>query len=207
MWLKKNDNGLLLASCLLASLGTTQADGFERLDFPYRERIFTPTYSGRYSPQLDVKKTDIIISGDKVTIDQPLLTNGGDIVIYAASIVINAPIDTRIYLDHSAYMQRSGSCTTSLDMLANLGNAKSAFTDYYTKAWLWNGSRKWWELQSASAYPEIPQGDTPHYCAGSILAGTSAPSESDLNLGRLRSGSITIIATSINFCDECLAGC
>jgi hypothetical protein len=174
----------------------------DRSEFPFRQKILSDSYSGRYAGQSLVVKKDIFITGDQITIDTPIMSNGGDVVIIGNDIVIAAPIDTRIYLDHAGYFEQKAGCSSQAWAIQNLPNAKAAFNDYYLKTMIWNSNRKWWELGVANSFAELPQGHTPAFCAGDRQPGAPAAGNTIIQ-ENARSGSITIIGGSVRFCDEC----
>lgn len=53
--------------------------------------------SSRYPDFTSIQKRDVVCFGDRITVDIPIYTNGGDVVIHAAELVLTAPIDSRIY--------------------------------------------------------------------------------------------------------------
>jgi hypothetical protein len=65
--------------------------------FPYPQQILTGPYGGYKQV---VKKIDIVWAADSITVDSPLRSFGGDIIIIANKLTINAPIDSRIYVEH-----------------------------------------------------------------------------------------------------------
>jgi hypothetical protein len=75
------------------------ADGL-RKDFYFSKEVYSDETDASYRPFRNILGKDVIIFGNDVSIDEPILTNGGNIIIFANSVSINAPIDTRIYLTH-----------------------------------------------------------------------------------------------------------
>lgn len=65
--------------------------------FPFLDQVMTAPYGG-YSTSLT--KVDIIWAAETITINSPLRSFGGDIILYANKITINAPLDTRVYFEH-----------------------------------------------------------------------------------------------------------
>jgi hypothetical protein len=51
----------------------------------------------KYRNAFDSRKFDVVCFGKDLTIDSAIRTNGGDLIIYADSLIIRAPIDTRVY--------------------------------------------------------------------------------------------------------------
>ncbi|MBR1147507.1 hypothetical protein [Bradyrhizobium sp. AUGA SZCCT0431] len=192
-------SGILSVVILVAS--SISVSAFEQSNFPFQERIFSVSYTGGYASQATVKKNDVFITGDQVTISSSILSNGGDVVIIANDVLIAAPIDTRVYLNHGEYFAQAPQCESQSVSLRNLPNAISAYNDYYLKTLVWDASRKWWQFGLMTTFAEMPQGRTPPHCRG-IANGTDAPTEPILR-ANTRSGSITIVASTIRFCDDC----
>ncbi|MGV6393660.1 hypothetical protein ACTUVN_002358 [Pseudomonas caspiana] len=56
-----------------------------------------PLLKRHYEGRLTFKKFDVVCFGEDIAIDRPIRTGGGDLVIYAKSLTLSAPIDSRIY--------------------------------------------------------------------------------------------------------------
>lgn len=59
-----------------------------------------PKTKSNYEKIATISKTDVLCIGENISIDKDLHTNGGDIIVWAENLQINAKIDTRIYIDH-----------------------------------------------------------------------------------------------------------
>ena len=86
--------GIIIGVPLIAPIAT--ANGSYRVDYPYEERVIKVSHAGNVSPT--VIKTDVVITGKSVTIDNAINTNGGNVYIFAENLHIAAPIDTRVRL-------------------------------------------------------------------------------------------------------------
>ncbi len=64
--------------------------------FLYR-RAFDANVSQNHVQYSAIRPRDFVCFGDRVHIDKPILTNGGDVLIFARELNITAQIDTRIY--------------------------------------------------------------------------------------------------------------
>ncbi len=63
----------------------------------------TGAWATTYSPDLKTHiSADVLCVGESVTVDSPIVTNGGDVIIYGDRVRIAQPIDTRVYINHSA---------------------------------------------------------------------------------------------------------
>jgi len=62
--------------------------------FPYRSRILRDDLRDTYN-QFAVEN-DVVWIADTIHITEPHMTNGGDVLLFAESIIIDAPIDTRV---------------------------------------------------------------------------------------------------------------
>lgn len=59
------------------------------------------TLKQNYSGVNQQYRAEFLYMGDNITIDSPIYSSGGDIIIYAAKLKIAAPIDSRVYLSYS----------------------------------------------------------------------------------------------------------
>jgi len=119
------------------------------LAFPYPAKILNAPYGG-YSQT--VTKVDIVWTGDTIVVDSPLRSFGGDVILYGNSVQINAPIDTRVYVEQDVDFfepkqpdyQASSGATRSRDRTDNatasngfvwgvnsIPNYKNSYNDYY----------------------------------------------------------------------------
>lgn len=65
---------------------------------PRHVPLFKAGYAGPF--EKEVEKVDTVWVDDVIDISQPLRSYGGDIILYANEIHINAPIDSRFYIFH-----------------------------------------------------------------------------------------------------------
>lgn len=183
-----------------------------RTVFPYAEALYPDSLpaseahvQGRYARL--IKKQDIIYFGKRVSIDSIERTNGGDVVIFADSVEINAPIDTRVYLDHSAEDVEQAYAPYNCKMPATVGRPEPYLAFYQGTNDVWDNKKKQYVFGNAAEYPEMPQGFTP--CAGN---GRGSYSVNELehrgtikfDRATLQSGNIVIFANKISFCKDCL---
>lgn len=184
--------------------------------FPFKQKIFSQSF-GTYPD--DLTKVDIIWLDETVTINQPLNSFGGDIIIYADTVNINAPIDSRVYieqgvdhfadgnphallLDHGSLGKTWVNTTKTSDAIAAHPAYTAAFNDYLTRCndCSPDGTRK----------PEMPYGivtDSPLGIGFPNLStrdGAPAPDFSVVNRQATRSGNIYIYARIINVKSELL---
>src|SRR5690348_8844517 len=67
--------------------------------YPFQRTVLLKGSSPKPYPP-DIVKRDIIWMSPRIVVNEPLRSFGGDILLYADEIVINAPIDSRVYFDH-----------------------------------------------------------------------------------------------------------
>jgi hypothetical protein len=73
--------------------------------FPYIRPLLTQRYGG-YSTT--AKKMDIVWIANTIDINEPLRSFGGDIILFADTLNIKAPIDSRVYVEHDVDYFESG---------------------------------------------------------------------------------------------------
>lgn len=66
--------------------------------FPFRISVLKDGYTGPYSKT--TVKVDVVWIDDAIEINAPLRSYGGDVILFANTIRVNAPIDTRVYFYH-----------------------------------------------------------------------------------------------------------
>lgn len=166
------------------------------------------------------RRCDLVWMADKVTIDQPLMSNGGDVVIFADQVEINAPIDTRPYFEtKQVFYDPSGSSTWVEpwswyrgDLIPSYGalfywreiyDPVNKVLDFAESKGHWDDYQDAWLRASYSA-PQLPAARSPMFGVGrkiwGIKNGQNAPRPS--SEARV-SGSILIVADRITFCDKC----
>ena len=65
--------------------------------YAYKDQVLTDDLGGTYNKF--ITKSDVVWVDDIIHIKDPLITNGGDAVLFAKLIVVEAPIDTRVAID------------------------------------------------------------------------------------------------------------
>lgn len=155
-------------------------------------------------------KIDVVCVGDEVTIDRPIKTNGGDVLVYASKVVIAQPIDTRPYFPRpvqSFFVQRADVPNPEYDdaidrMLQTsqyfgLRQLGGALFDYYQRC------------TDCIQYGGLPY-------AAELLGGMTpledgelrkfelgiAPSASDFDPVAVKSGEILVLATSVELAEQ-----
>jgi hypothetical protein len=158
---------------------------------------------------------DLVLVGDTVTINEEIKTNGGNVLILADRLIVNAPIDTRVYSIPTRIWEQGSPLV--LGDFAYAHEAITPFVNFY----LWHDyydptshSYKYragslTELQEGKlALPTMPSGliPTAHVALppweGAPQDGPTAPSGYDRDT--FKSGNITIYARVIEFCDACI---
>jgi hypothetical protein len=69
-------------------------------EYYFRKDIFTREIGDLYFGSRTIVGKDVILLGGDITIDKPIRTNGGNVIIVADRLRVRAPIDTRIYVAH-----------------------------------------------------------------------------------------------------------
>lgn len=215
---------IVLCVCFLptdafaADLGTLNHD-----EFLQRRQLLSQELASWYEPSYQPQ--DKYIVGDTVSIDQPIFSNGGNIFILANKLILNAPLDTRFYFVEKGPFwllpERGDPGTGALSGLHAMTEPNNAmfqsfaslieWTEYYdferkTFSYRlsservdpknpWSTFNSWqnWKRrapQKPSAYVSRA-GDSTRYDAPNVDQNTS------------RSGSITIFAGQIEYCEKC----
>ena len=156
--------------------------------FHFEGSTFTGEYKGPYARS--VGKRDMIWIADDIHVSSPLRSNGGDIMIVANSVTIEAPIDSRVYFYHG--MPRLPQEPYEW-IRARRPDYIKAYHDYYTHCVDCD--------KNANYIPELPGGVTPWgrrpdgKVWGPELAGLPPPAT--FSLTTTRSGDIHIVAAKI----------
>ena len=84
-------------------------------------------------PVAQMERQDIIWLAEKIVISTPLRSYGGNIILFADEIEIDAPIDSRLYIDH-AKEQRfiPGNPTPMTQMIQRPSVMHTMFENYFT---------------------------------------------------------------------------
>jgi hypothetical protein len=165
---------------------------------------------------LYIRKTDVVWFASKIEITKPLLTNGGNVILVADEVYLEAPIDTRIYVDHSADAIEQTEGGTEYPLQYYLGASSNAYKSYqlfyHVSNDVWDAKTHQYVVAEADAYPELPHGLTPRIAQHFPIA---RDGENEHNFTRtgsyyysldkqfLKSGNISIFANKISFCAEC----
>jgi hypothetical protein len=189
-----------------------QAATFEK-SFFFRKPIYTSDIGSIYLPLSTVLSKDVIILGGDVEINEPIKTNGGNVLIVADHLTINAPIDTRIWVEHPPRFEKAPDGYSQLDRLVNIPNLRQLWDRYYFTTEVWDTQNKFWyprlvrpQDNSLTAVPILPMGATPpsyislHPWLDSN--GTDAPT-TGIRWDAVQSGDIKIISTALKLCDSC----
>jgi len=175
-----------------------------------------------------ITKRDIVCFGNTITVDRILRSNGGAVLIVADSVNLNAPIDTRIYFDHSdiywPYIDDvTGGHQTDLGFwIDGYPPLRPAYDEYYLKQEFYVAAHHQYEwavavdtpARSRSTHqlqhqtnllssPQLPFGfsHAPVYGYAYGDRGQDAPTAPDHRA--LRSGDITLVVNMLNLCDQC----
>ncbi|MEY9401754.1 hypothetical protein ABIF66_002932 [Bradyrhizobium japonicum] len=193
--------------------------------FPRRVKVLTDSFQGNF--EREVIKTDYFIFQKKVVIDNLISTNGGNVLIAADELVLNAPIDTRVYMRMTPdyWVVPPGgdgvnfaSLFFSMQQGLPLDGLKS-FDSLYLWRDFYDSKRKMFiygettrpKGKQVAEMPQLPSGQVPlasdkaygsNYTDLRPTDGSDAP-VSDVIWPEVRSGTIRIYASKISLCDEC----
>lgn len=168
-------------------------------------------------------RCDVIWTDANVVIDEPLLTNGGDVVIFAESVQINAPIDTRPYFSTSLIFHPpvQGNENGVVNWSSSAGRETiPAHTALFYWREHYDPERElltfgvsdghydgWSDDRLAKPYEasQFPSARPPMICQGNHFSkvgcnGTDAPMPAPESR---RSGSVLIVTNQLNFCEKC----
>ena len=184
----------------------------DRYDYPYTVEAFGK-HTGenkpyrRYESQRFIQGKDIVIFGSEVTIETPLLSNGGDVIIFTDHLHLAAPIDTRVYFDHGGGFFEEDSdngCRSIQFWFKGADTVIDSYELFYSLSDdIWDDHSKSYSLKRATRFPEAPAGMTLCANRGSSSRGIEYFPIQVMKWDNLRSGNITIFAHSISFCPEC----
>ncbi|OWV72194.1 hypothetical protein ATY77_11795 [Rhizobium sp. R634] len=193
-------------------------------EYPHLVKVFNEDNKAKYSLLVNdhVTKRDVFIFSEAVTINEPVLTNGGDVIIAANDVYINAPIDTRIYFKYKylywqPYKKNSrayGIITYYEKPIVRSFNYYYNWMEYYDdvgKVYSFKGFEGPEDRHRANEYVdkvlEVPQlPSAPMLLVPTEVnrqVGGDAPDHSVV-WPSVRSGSIRIYASRIHFCETCL---
>lgn len=164
-----------------------------------------------YKGVIDNSSVDIVCVGDDLVIDHDIYSNGGDIIIFAGDLQLNAPLDSRLYYAPSgieSYIDGGnneyGYPTRSVsEALKFEPTYKQSFEAYYTYC---VDCRN--EKGKVLLIPELPHGLTPDVADTwdppylRFMKAGLPPPDNSINFEKVRSGNIYIIANSLKVKDE-----
>lgn len=225
----------LCATAVLSGTATAQTlDEQGWRTFPKRSQLLKDDYRGNYAR--DTIKNDFFIFQRRVVIDDLLVTNGGDVLIVADELVLNAPIDTRVRFrmgpDYWAppIGNEANGADASLGYVLNFYQHPAALKAF-DSLYLWRESydpvAKRFAYQIAPR-PEKRTGAAPSTTELIQLPSAQVPLASGKEFGHsydttrpsdgadapddqviwanVRSGNIRIYASKILLCDQCKKG-
>lgn len=196
---------LALAAVVTPALATDgiQVAGGSCIEYAFTESLFAPgkkDTSGRYAGDRGIlKKAHVVCMGDSIHVSKPILTNGGDIVLFASTVIVDFPMDTRVYVDHSAKDVADGAVSVfALPIVER-------FYGVTTDALRADGK---YLAGGADRFPEAPHGSTAkghaEYSPRRCAKGNEAECGDDEYLSSsLASGNITIVMNDLRLCADC----
>ncbi|WP_143694516.1 hypothetical protein [Variovorax sp. JS1663] len=188
-------------------------------EYPFTQ-IALSNYDGYYTPT--VTKKDVVWLSETITIDSPLMSNGGNIILMANTVRINAPIDSRVYFEFSETYWRGAVSGNERQQgyVLEWPNILAAFDRLYfwtenydtaTKTYTFSAPAGKTLLERYNNATLKKQRRAPQLPSGMIqaLPFPSYPTQSEdapvVPRDISRSGDIVIIARTLEFCDLCLA--
>jgi len=193
--------------CVLVVIWLTcaTASGQAR-EFVRHVTMLQPGYHGHYPFAVD--KRDIIWIDSTIKITAPLRSNGGDIILFANEIDVEAPIDSRVFIQHDmGDIQFPHADIGDIDHFLYKSPQKaqpflSLYRDYYLH------SPDLPDQSTETAFPELPSGETRLSANGQaiqVMQGTPPP-DADVDFSEIRSGNIYIFAHKIIVPDQLKKG-
>lgn len=170
----------------------------------YKSKVIIGGNVNRYIDSINENyKADILCIGETIDVNKPIYSNGGDVIIWASTVKINAPIDTRVHFNHAAidYFQNG---TTNLSKPGDVYPAdvrlKShpreddrymrSFVEYYT------GCIDCVKLASDIWIPRAPSGLVPGLPINGKVDDGLKTFDDDLDFDSLKSGNVYIISAN-----------
>lgn len=161
----------------------------------------------------EIVKADVLCMGEDVLLDSPVYSNGGDVIIWAARVRISAPIDTRVYINHSQldYFQDrvnlpGGGFHESADaQLTRWTQLDDRYIRSYRQYFNWCTDCR--QLGGATWIPRAPSGLVPAYRVGvgnpqMYMKEGFAPFDDEIDFSALKSGNIYIMADTVEVADS-----
>lgn len=148
--------------------------------------------SRNYSRQQHVLKADVVCMADKIVVDEPIFTNGGDIYIFASQLTVSAPIDTRLYIEQFPANPYFESFKETFRHPKGRESVRNAYRTYYTGCSPCNAKSEY------ARAPRLPPGliSLRYPPRAKIPAGTAPPDDA-VDFRVARSGSIYLTASSL----------
>lgn len=214
----------LILQFVLSNMTSLHAEDESWREFEFESKITKEIDKKTYSTlQTDtITKKDIFIFRKNVHINDILRSNGGDVTIVADSVYINAPIDTRPYLDlkyifwepvlqYGRYYGLPGTYDVGvIESFNSLYLWKEEY-DAATKTYRYASVSGVTSYKNEKEYigkfistPQLPHAPLPRVKNGiRRLNGSDAPDQ--ISWEDVRAGTIRIYASEIRFCDLCLS--
>ena len=164
-----------------------------------------------------LRRVSRVFVGQTVTISEPVLTNGGNVLIVADRLVVNAPIDTRVRLQPTVPFHGVGPSFPPGALSPPFAQPQTAaFREWFLwhqaydpakRTYTYRASALEHYLAGQARLTSMPYGrmaiDDVHLdqTLGNRVNGSDAPE--GFNRAVLKSGDIVVYAREIQFCAEC----
>jgi hypothetical protein len=188
-------------------------------------------FQGNY--ERETIKNDYFIFQKKVVVDNLISTNGGNVLIVADELVLNAPIDTRVYMRMLPNYWAPAPAGRDGDQVSSLGyavqewgvtDALQAFDSLYLWRDVYDPAKKMYVYSvvkrpsnrpqiglEPTELPQLPSGQVPvasaqeydHRYDSRRPTNGANAPVEDVIWPAIRSGTIRIYASKISLCDEC----
>jgi hypothetical protein len=202
--------GCLLSGEVAAQPLSRSSDDPDRVTYSYQVRLYnlTPDIADhdrrnlkRYPEYID-RRDVIILSPGTYTVRTPIETDGGDVLIFADRLILEAPIDTRLRLNHSVGLYQLD-CPPGQTPTEWMGDRREAYDDFFLKTnEIWDMRRQQYVTTRSQVYPELPPPYMPCVTPGRSIENKQFPVHL-LNPDAVRSGNITIFARVVEPCPDC----
>lgn len=163
------------------------------------ENAIKGTLHKRYELWKAIRKFDVVCYGETITVDQPLLTFGGDVYIIADTVKVSAPIDTRVMVDITKFKPSfldSGKPADWEGPIREDDTYRLSYKQYY------QACIDCYKVGEAIFIPRMPDGmiakaTNIEHPAGNLHEPTPAAPDDELDRLTLRSGSINITTRNL----------
>lgn len=175
-----------------------------------------------YAAVADNSSVDILCVGDDLVIDKSIYSNGGDIIIFAGSLQLNAALDSRLYympseiISYQQGVDRNPNARSVPVALRFDQTQMQSFEAYYKycvdcrEHVFESGAGTSKVKKSVLLIPEFPHGLTPDYVWGPtrtsdlqlFMKPGLPPPDNLINFEKAKSGNIYIFANSVKVKDE-----